>query len=482
MTKIMLVEDDNNLREIYQARLEAEGYDIVTAPDGEAALAIASTELPDLVISDVMMPKISGFEMLDILRNTEALKNVKIIMLTALGQAEDSARANSLGANRYLVKSQVTLEDIVKAAHELLDSTPDAPAALASVPSPDAVEAGYGPYNDPRDNQTYFTPVSEPDTVPSQNQDVSAAPVASAPPVPEPFAPAFAAPNISVAPEPAAEPVAAPATPSFAVVEAPAEPAADAPASLAQPSVPVSEAEVSQAAPLPAAQEEASINDQIQNFIRNQPAPAPATFEPLPSEPQPTPVAATPVEPAAPPTPAVPAAPWSTMPITATTPVVNDIADFEPAPEELATNLPPTIISGGVNPATTTTPAPQILQTDATVSSDDAASGANPSTATEPTQPAPSLSIPVTQFTDNPALADDDMPVKKVITPLHDLNTRPDLNRLLELEESRSAAQAAARATGTTPPPAQAPAAAMPQPAPQQPFSAPAIDPNSISL
>jgi len=121
MTKIMLVEDDNNLREIYEARLSAEGYEIVAAPNGEAALAIASKENPDMIISDVMMPKISGFEMLDILRNTEALRDVKVIMLTALGQAEDSQRADSLGADRYLIKSQVTLEDIVRTAHELLN-------------------------------------------------------------------------------------------------------------------------------------------------------------------------------------------------------------------------------------------------------------------------------------------------------------------------------------------------------------------------
>ena len=70
MSKIMLVEDDNNLREIYEARLMAEGYEIVTARDGEEALAIAVKERPDLIISDVMMPKISGFDMLDILRST----------------------------------------------------------------------------------------------------------------------------------------------------------------------------------------------------------------------------------------------------------------------------------------------------------------------------------------------------------------------------------------------------------------------------
>ena len=89
MAKILLVEDDNNLREIYEARLQAEGYDIVSAMDGEEALVVAKKEKPDLIISDVMMPRISGFEMLDILRNTDGLKEVKVIMLTALGQAED---------------------------------------------------------------------------------------------------------------------------------------------------------------------------------------------------------------------------------------------------------------------------------------------------------------------------------------------------------------------------------------------------------
>ncbi len=118
--KVLLVEDDNNLREIYQARLQAEGYDIVAAKDGEEALVIAKREQPDLIISDVMMPRVSGFEMLDILRNTQGLKAPRVIMLTALGQADDKTRADQLGADRYLVKSQVTLEDIVKSAQELL--------------------------------------------------------------------------------------------------------------------------------------------------------------------------------------------------------------------------------------------------------------------------------------------------------------------------------------------------------------------------
>jgi CheY-like chemotaxis protein len=120
MTKLMLVEDDNNLREIYGARLAAEGYEIVSAKDGEEALALAVKEKPDLIISDVMMPKISGFDMLDILRSTPETKSTKVIMMTALSQKEDQERGEKLGADRYLVKSQVTLEDVVRVVSEVL--------------------------------------------------------------------------------------------------------------------------------------------------------------------------------------------------------------------------------------------------------------------------------------------------------------------------------------------------------------------------
>lgn len=136
MAKILLVEDDNNLREIYQARLTAEGYDIVAAQNGEEALVVAKQHKPDLIISDVMMPRISGFEMLDILRNTPELKATKVIMLTALGQAEDQTRAGKLGADRYLVKSQVTLEDIVSATRDMIEGATIVEPQSADAPTP----------------------------------------------------------------------------------------------------------------------------------------------------------------------------------------------------------------------------------------------------------------------------------------------------------------------------------------------------------
>lgn len=187
MAKIMLVEDDTNLSEIYQARLIAEGYEIVSAHDGEEALALAAKEKPDLIISDVMMPKISGFEMLDILRNTEGLKETKVIMLTALGQADDKTRAQGLGADRYLVKSQVTLEDIVKAAQELVAGAASAPAAPPAA-----------------------APVAAPAPAPVPTPVATPVAVAPAPPVATPVAPVAPAPQPAPAPAPA--PVTDPAT------------------------------------------------------------------------------------------------------------------------------------------------------------------------------------------------------------------------------------------------------------------------------
>ena len=120
MTKILLVEDDKSLREIYSVRLLAEGYTLISSGDGEEALAAAIGEKPDLIISDVMMPKISGFEMLDLLRSNDATKNIPVIMLTALSSEQQRDRGNRLGADRYLIKSQVGIEDIVRTVHEVL--------------------------------------------------------------------------------------------------------------------------------------------------------------------------------------------------------------------------------------------------------------------------------------------------------------------------------------------------------------------------
>lgn len=118
--KILLVEDDDSLASVYQTRLEAEGFIIKRVPNGEEALAAALEMRPDLILLDVMMPKVSGFDVLDILRNTPETADLKIIMLTALSQESDKEKARNLGVDDYLVKSQVVISDVVQKVKERL--------------------------------------------------------------------------------------------------------------------------------------------------------------------------------------------------------------------------------------------------------------------------------------------------------------------------------------------------------------------------
>ncbi|MDB5176725.1 MAG: hypothetical protein JWN75_393 [Candidatus Saccharibacteria bacterium] len=188
MTKILLVEDDKSLREIYGVRLLAEGYDIVSAGDGEEALAMAIKEKPTLIISDVMMPKISGFDMLDILRSTTETRDIKVIMMTALSSDDQRTRGEQLGADRYLVKSQVGIEDVVRTVHEVLGDAAGA-ASAAATPATPAVDEPSVP------SVPAALPVEEP-----------------APVVPEPVTPvadSAAVPDAAPVAEPVVEPVVA---------------------------------------------------------------------------------------------------------------------------------------------------------------------------------------------------------------------------------------------------------------------------------
>ncbi len=189
MTKILLVEDDKSLREIYGVRLLAEGYDIVSAGDGEEALAMAIKERPQLIVSDVMMPKISGFDMLDILRSTTETKGIKVIMMTALSSEDQRARGEALGADRYLVKSQVGIEDVVRTVHDVLGDNlaiPQTPSQTFGTPAPSAVARPFAPVAPrPQFSVTPPQPVAAPSPV--QPQPVINTPSAFVGPL-QPFA------------------------------------------------------------------------------------------------------------------------------------------------------------------------------------------------------------------------------------------------------------------------------------------------------
>jgi len=227
--KIMVVEDDAALREIYSIRIAAEGYDVVSAGDGEDALAVAVREKPDLVLSDVMMPKISGFDMLDILRNTPETKNIRVIMMTALSSEDQRERGESLGCDRYLVKSQIGIEDMVNTIHEVLnDKTTEtaAPAAPAAQAAPTPATQATSPASTEAAPAT--TQAAAP-TAPVETAAPAEAPAAPTTEVPAPAAPAET-PAAPAAPVETAAPAEAPATPTTPVETAPAAQTAPAPA------------------------------------------------------------------------------------------------------------------------------------------------------------------------------------------------------------------------------------------------------------
>lgn len=268
MAKIMLVEDDKSLREIYSIRLVAEGYNIVSAGDGEEALGLAVQEKPDLIISDVMMPKISGFDMLDILRSTPETKDIKVIMMTALSSDEQRQRSEALGAAKHLVKSQCGIEDVINAVHEVLGDAPNT-AAQANIATLNATATTAGkaaaeitPLNQPIPDMTNIkteattvvapqdSSIPAPDSTRAMTSDQEMQPsVASAPS--EAPAPAMEPTPISAAPV-------APSTPAQPVTpEAPAQPVAPeapaapvAPATPAQPATPSAPTAPAQPAPV----------------------------------------------------------------------------------------------------------------------------------------------------------------------------------------------------------------------------------------
>ncbi|USN96347.1 MAG: response regulator [Candidatus Nomurabacteria bacterium] len=121
--KILLVEDDEALAAVYRSRLELEGFEIHEVHNGEEALQAAKEIQPDLLLLDAMMPKISGFDVLDILRHTPETANIRVIMLTALSQPKDKEKAETLGVDDYLVKSQVVIGDVVERVKHHLGMT-----------------------------------------------------------------------------------------------------------------------------------------------------------------------------------------------------------------------------------------------------------------------------------------------------------------------------------------------------------------------
>jgi DNA-binding response OmpR family regulator len=117
--KIFVVEDDQFLHKILAMKIKAAGFDVISAYDGESALKKIK-EAPDLILLDLILPQMSGFEFLGEIKLDAKFKNIPVIVLSNLGQEEDFERAKSLGAKDYLVKANFSIDEVIKKIKEWL--------------------------------------------------------------------------------------------------------------------------------------------------------------------------------------------------------------------------------------------------------------------------------------------------------------------------------------------------------------------------
>ncbi|MFH1414513.1 MAG: response regulator [Elusimicrobiota bacterium] len=117
--KILLVDDHQNMLKMNKMLLESEGFIVSIAEDGEAALRLISNERPDLIISDLMMPKMDGFRLMEELNRSEDTKNISYIVFTALCQEENKKKAYELGASDYVIKGGLA-EKLIEKVHNIL--------------------------------------------------------------------------------------------------------------------------------------------------------------------------------------------------------------------------------------------------------------------------------------------------------------------------------------------------------------------------
>lgn len=112
--KILLVEDDEFLAELYATKLGLEKFEVYLASDGEKGLRITKEKKPDLILLDIILPKMDGFEILKILKADPELKNIPVILLTNLSQKDEVKKGLELGANDYLIKAHFMPSEVVR--------------------------------------------------------------------------------------------------------------------------------------------------------------------------------------------------------------------------------------------------------------------------------------------------------------------------------------------------------------------------------
>ena len=103
-SSILIIEDELSFRRVYEDLLKGDGYNVLVAEDGDSGWQIASTETPDLIVLDLALPKLHGFEVLKNIRAHPSTKNIPVLVMTVLGEQQDIRKGFELGANDYLVR------------------------------------------------------------------------------------------------------------------------------------------------------------------------------------------------------------------------------------------------------------------------------------------------------------------------------------------------------------------------------------------
>jgi len=132
---ILLVDDDLTLREMYSERLKAEGFVVEMAKDGEEALSKASEMHPNIILLDIMMPKINGLDVLKKLREQDETKAIPVIVLTALIQDREKMESITRGADDYIVKSETMPGEVIQKVKDLLMRGPKTAGSAAKTPA-----------------------------------------------------------------------------------------------------------------------------------------------------------------------------------------------------------------------------------------------------------------------------------------------------------------------------------------------------------
>jgi len=119
--KVLIIEDDSYISDMYKIKLESDNFEVVIAEDGVIGLKQLEKYRPDVILLDVVMPKVDGFSVLKTIKNNSEIKNIPVVMLTNLGQKDNVERGFELGASGYIIKAHFTPSEVVKKVKEILE-------------------------------------------------------------------------------------------------------------------------------------------------------------------------------------------------------------------------------------------------------------------------------------------------------------------------------------------------------------------------